>query len=108
MKTIREYVLYEGPAETYRKMLIPATTELDLPRNSRVLSVLTERAGASISIKAYIANNTGDDLIPKIIALVSDAVPDGSGWCFINSLVVATGPEAKPDNVPYHAYIKIC
>jgi hypothetical protein len=110
MKTISEYLLYEGATEDYYKTDIPDQTKLILPKNSQVLSVLAERNSKSFSIKAYVEENGDGEQVTKRIALVRKAAPegDGLGWKFLNSLVVSTGPEAHPTITPYHAYVKIC
>jgi len=110
MRSINEYSLYDGPTEDYNEIKIPVVTELKLPRDSQVLSVLVERNSQSFSIKVYVEEDENGDEVTKRIALVTKDMPDkyGIGWRFLNSLVVSTGPESHPKNTPYHAYVKIC
>ena len=109
MKAIREYDLFEGVVNAYLPIDIPEITELTLPRNSQILSVLAERSEIDFSIKAYVEENGDEEAVTKMIALVTDNLPDDDiGWRFLNSLVVSTGPQDHPENTPYHAYVKIC
>jgi len=110
MKAIHEYDLYNGPVEDYHSIRIPPLTELTLPRDSKVLSVLSERNSASFSVKAYVEENGELQTVTKKIALVTSRTPDenGIGWTFVNSLVISTGPKEHPQNTSYHAYVKVC
>jgi hypothetical protein len=109
MKKINEYLLIEGVASAYLPIEIPEITELKLPKNAHILSVLSSRDKTLFSIKAYVEENGTKEMVTKMVALVTENVPNGDvGWRFLNSLVVSTGSIASPENNVYHAYVKIC
>jgi len=108
MKTIDEHVLFEVSAESYYGLALSDPIELRLPVNAYVLSVMSERSGDAISIKAFIVQDSSESPVRKLIKLVTTNPPEESGWCFINSVLVSTGPEANPLNIVHHAYVKIC
>lgn len=109
MKKISEYLLIEHVANSYLPIELPEITKLELPKDSHVLSVLASRNKALFSIKAYVEENGDKETVTKMIALVTETVPNGDvGWRFLNSLVVSTGAVDSPENNVYHAYVKIC
>jgi len=109
MKLICTYTLYAKLNEDYSQC-IPAITKLSLPKDSQVLSVLGIQTGKSMSIRAYVEESDDAQQVVKLIALVTDSLPDkdGLGWRFINSFVISTGSKDYPQNTTYHAYVKIC
>ena len=106
MRLIQEYLLYEGPIESYHELHIPQVTKLKLSRHSSVLSVLTHKIETIFRIKAYVEELIDGESAIKMIALVTTNLPenDDVGWKFLNSLVI---PDSRPIQV-YHAYVKIC
>jgi len=109
MRTINEYILLDGFAESYHDINIPEITELSLSKDSYVLSVLSERIACTYLIKVYVEEDASEEHHTKKIALVTARVPEnGIGWRFVNSLVISTGSYRHPTHEIYHAYVKVC